>query len=266
MPVERLDGRVAIVTGGGGRIGAATARRLASEGAKVIVADRSREAAESVARDIGDCALPFIFDAGEPESIRAMVETTVQRFGRIDILHNNAALLDVDFLNSDTDVVNISLPAWDKTMEVNVRGYVVACKHAIPHMRAVGGGVIINTSSNAALAGDSARIAYGASKAAINALTRHIATQHGRENIRCNAVSPGLITDPELEARFPDLHAVSARHTPLPRYGRGEDMAALVAFLASDDGSFITGQVICCDGGMLAHQPTYADIIENPSL
>ena len=107
---------------------------------------------------------------------------------------------------------------------------------------------------------------FGASKAAINALTRSIATQHGRENIRCNAVSPGLITDAELEARFPDLHTVSARHTPIPRFGRGEDMAALVAFLASDDGSFVTGQIICCDGGMLMHQPTYADIIDNPGL
>lgn len=264
--MERLNGRVAIVTGGGGRIGAATARRLASEGAKVLVADISQAAAENVAGGIGDSALPFVFDAGEPASIKDMVETAVRHFGRLDILHNNAALVDVAFLNSDTDVVNVSLEAWDKTMEVNLRGYVVACKHAIPHMRTVGGGVIVNTSSNAALAGDSTRIAYGASKSAINALTRHIATQHGRENIRCNAVSPGLITDPELEMRFPELHKVSQRHTPLPRFGRGEDMAALVAFLASDDGSFITGQVICCDGGMLAHQPTYADIIDNPAL
>lgn len=264
--MTRLEGRVAIVTGGGGRIGSATARRLVTEGARVAIADLVTESAERVAHEIGASAIAIGFDAGDPASIARLVEQTAQHFGRIDILHNNAALVDVAFLNDDTDVVTISLETWDKTMEVNLRGYVAAAKHAIPHMRAVGGGSIINTTSNAALAGDSARIAYSASKAAINALTRSIATQHGRENIRCNAVSPGLITDPELQARFPDLHVVSGRHTPLPRFGVGADMAALVAFLASDDASFITGQVICCDGGMLMHQPTYADLIDSPTL
>jgi NAD(P)-dependent dehydrogenase (short-subunit alcohol dehydrogenase family) len=257
---------VAIVTGGGGRIGGATAKRLAQEGARVVVADLALASAERVAHEIGENALAFAFDAGDPETIERLVAVAAQHFGRLDILHNNAALLDVAFLNSDTDVVNVSLETWDKTMQVNLRGYMVACKHAIPHLRRQGGGSIINTTSNASLAGDNTRIAYGASKAAINALTRQIATQHGRENIRCNAVSPGLITDPELEARFPELHAVSARHTPLPRFGRGEDMAALVAFLASDDASFVTGQVICCDGGMLVHQPIYADTIDHPTL
>ncbi len=264
--VQRLAGLVAIVTGGGGRIGGATAKRLAREGARVVVADIVMEAAERVADEIGENALAMAFDAGDPDSIERLVNRSAQYFGGIDILHNNAALLDVAFLNNDTDVVNVTLETWDKTMEVNVRGYVVACKHVIPHMRKAGKGSIINTTSNAALAGDSTRIAYGASKAAIISLTRTMATQHGREFIRSNAVSPGLITDPDLEARFPDLHTVSARHTLLPRYGRGEDMAAAVAFLASDDASFITGQVLCIDGGMLAHQPTYADIIDNPTL
>lgn len=260
--MQRLADKVAIITGGGGRIGAACARRFAAEGGKVAIADLSLEAARRVADEIGDAAFAVQFDAGDPDSIAAMVAEAAGHFGRVDVLHNNAALLDLDFLGRDQTAVDTDVEVWDKTMEVNVRGYMVACKHAIPHMRKQGGGSIINTASNAAAAGDTSRIAYGSSKGAILVMTKYIATQHGRENIRCNAILPGLILDPELEAKVADLAAMTKRHLLIGRNGRPEDIAGLAAFFASDDSVFITGQAISCDGGLLTHQPFYADEME----
>jgi NAD(P)-dependent dehydrogenase (short-subunit alcohol dehydrogenase family) len=255
-----LDGKVALITGGGGRIGAATARRLAAEGVRVSIGDLSEAAATAVARSIGNQALAVQFDAGDPDSIARMVARTVEHFGRLDILHNNAAMLDLAFLDQDRDAVQTSVEVWDATMQINVRGYMLACKHAIPHMLSAGGGSIINTASNAALLGDSSRIAYGSSKGAVISMTRYIATQHGRSKIRCNAISPGLILDDELERKLPELCAATGRQVLLPRHGRPEDIAAVVAFFASDDSSFVTGQLIGVDGGMLAHQPFLADL------
>lgn len=260
--MQRLTGKVAIITGGGGRIGAATARRFVQEGAKVALADLMIEAAQRIASELGDNALPLAFDAADPDSIAAMIDQAVGHFGRLDILHNNAALLDLSFLDGDRTAVDTSIETWDRTMEVNVRGYMVACKHAIPHMRAAGGGSIINTSSNAAAQGDTSRIAYGSSKGAILTMTKYIATQHGRENIRCNAILPGLILDPDLESKVPELASMTKRHLLLCRNGRPEDIAGLAAFFASDDSAFVTGQAISCDGGLLSHQPFYADEIE----
>jgi NAD(P)-dependent dehydrogenase (short-subunit alcohol dehydrogenase family) len=257
--MERLAGKVALITGGGGRIGAATARRFASEGARVALGDLSLDAAKRVAEEIGEAGLAIAFDAGDPASIEAMIERTVAHFGRLDILHNNAALLDLAFLDQDRTAVDTSIEVWDRTMEVNVRGYLVACKHAIPHMRAAGGGSIINTASNAAVLGDTSRIAYGSSKGAIMSMTRYIATQHGREGIRCNAILPGLILDPELEEKVPEMAAMTKRHVLIARNGRPEDIAGLAAFFASDDSAFVTGQAIQCDGGLLSHQPFFAD-------
>jgi NAD(P)-dependent dehydrogenase (short-subunit alcohol dehydrogenase family) len=136
---DRLTGKTAIITGGGGRIGAATARRLVQEGANVAIADLSEEAAQRVADELGEAAIAIQFDAGEPDSIAAMVAHAADHFGRIDILHNNAALLDLAFLDRDRDAVQTDVDVWDRTMEVNVRGYMIACKHAIPHMRRQGG-------------------------------------------------------------------------------------------------------------------------------
>lgn len=260
-----LKDKVALITGGGGRIGAAVGARLAEEGAFVVLADLNFEAARRAAEAIGATALPVQFDAQLPASIEAMVAAAVERFGRLDILHNNAALLDPAALNRDTTAEGIDIETWDRTMEINVRGYLLACKHAIPHMRRAGGGSIINTSSNAAAAGDLLRIAYGSSKGAILVMTKYIATQHGRENIRCNAIMPGLILDKELEARVADLAEMTRRHLLLTRNGRPEDIANLVAFLASDELSFITGQAINCDGGLVGHQPFFADMVDGQS-
>lgn len=260
--MKGLAGKVALITGGGGRIGAAVAERLAAEGVRVALGDLNLDAARAVADRLGGGALAIRFDAEDPASIAAMVAEAADAFGRIDVLHNNAALLDPAVLNRDTTAADIDIGTWDRTMDVNVRGYLIACQQVIPHMRRQGGGSIINTSSNAAAAGDLLRIAYGTSKGAIVTMTKYIATQFGRENIRCNAIMPGLILDEELEARVPHLAETTKRHLLLTRNGRPDDVAGLVAFFASDDAAFITGQVLSCDGGLVGHQPFFADMVE----
>jgi NAD(P)-dependent dehydrogenase (short-subunit alcohol dehydrogenase family) len=189
-----------------------------------------------------------------------MIERTVSRFGRLDILHNNAAMTDPDLQGQDTTAVDIPLDIWNLTMTTNVTGYLLGCKYAIPHMIAAGGGSIINTASGSGHAGDLARVAYGSSKGAILTLTKYVATQYGRQNIRCNAIAPGVIMTPALEATVPGLKEIIARHLLTTRFGRPDDIAALVAFLASDESGYITGATIDIDGGGLAHQPHYADL------
>jgi NAD(P)-dependent dehydrogenase (short-subunit alcohol dehydrogenase family) len=147
-------------------------------------------------------------------------------------------------------------------MDVNLRGYLLGCKYAIPHMIEGGGGSIINTASNSGTAGDLARIAYGSSKGAIITLTKYIATQHGRQNIRCNSISPGVVLTPALDATAPGLKEIIKRHILTPEFGTPDDIAALVAFLASDESRYITGENISISGGGLSHQPHYADLLE----
>ena len=258
----RLNGKVAIVTGGGGGIGSAVARRLASEGAKVAVADLFEDLAKSTAESLGDAGFAIQFDASDPSSIEAMVEGTVERFGRLDILHNNAAMTDPEKHPQDTDAVTIPIEIWNEIMDINVRGYLLGCKYAIPHMVRGGGGAIVNTASNSGTAGDLARIAYGSSKGAIITMTKYIATQHGRQNIRCNSVAPGVVLTPALEATVPGLKEIIKRHILTPQFGTPDDIAALVAFLASDESRYITGENISISGGGLSHQPHYADLLE----
>ncbi|HLS98284.1 MAG: SDR family oxidoreductase [Porticoccaceae bacterium] len=258
---NRLDGLVAVVTGGGGRIGAATARRMASEGARLVVADLFRDAAERVAAEIGGEAIALHFDAADPDSCGALIRDTLAAFGRIDILHNNAALTDLEKLNSDTTVVDTPMDIWDATFATNARSFYLTAKHAIPVMVAQGGGAIINTASGAGLLAENSRVAYGVSKGAVVTLTKYIATHHGRDGIRCNAIAPGLIVDAALEEKISDFVAINRRHILAKRVGRPDDIAALAAFLASSDAEFINGQTICCDGGLLVHTAPMADVM-----
>jgi NAD(P)-dependent dehydrogenase (short-subunit alcohol dehydrogenase family) len=258
--MNRLEGKVAIITGGAGGIGAASAERFIAEGATVIIADLFEDRAKAVAERLGEKAVPMFYDAGDEASIVVAVEETAKRFGRLDILFNNAAVTDVRIQALDTTPTDIPLDVWDKTMNVNVRGVMIGCRAAIPHMLKTGGGSIINTASDSGLAGDIARLAYGTSKGAVITLTKYVAVQYGRQGIRCNAIAPGLILTDATRASVPELIAVIERHVLTPRLGRPEDVAALAAFLASDEAGFINGETIRCNGGSLEHQPHFADL------
>ncbi len=255
--MDRLNGKVAIVTGGGGGIGGATARALAREGAAVMVVDVNEEAANAVAdgiRDAGGVAESSRADLSEEREVEAVIATVVQRFGRLDVLHNNAALTDSDFLSADTAVTELSLDVWERTLAVNLRSQMLMCKHAVPIMVDQGGGSIINMSSGASLKGDRTRTAYGVSKAGVNALTMYVATSHGKKGIRANTILPGLVITDAVRAHLKEeMLASLSKATLTPSVGQPDDIADVVVFLASDESRYITGQMLAVDGGMSAH-------------
>ena len=258
--MRRLEGKVAIITGATGGCGSATAARFVQEGAKVALAVRSMDKGNALAKELGPNALPVYFELTDDASIEAMVAKTVDTFGRLDILVNNAVNGEARIYRKDLTAVDGALDIFDETMARNVRPIVVACKFAIPHMVKAGGGSVINVGSGAGLAGDTVRLAYGTSKGAVVILSKYLATQHGRQGIRVNCLSPGIIVLPRMKGH--PLHAVAARHVLTPRLGVPEDIAALAAFLAADESAYITGQLIKCDGGLLAHVPMYAEQVE----
>jgi NAD(P)-dependent dehydrogenase (short-subunit alcohol dehydrogenase family) len=253
-----LAGRVAVVTGAGGGIGSVTARCLADAGASVVVADISPAAGATTVqaiRSAGGTATFVEFDATDPASVSQLMETAVTTFGRLDVVHNNAAathLYDVD-----RGVGDLEAAAWDEIMTINARGVMLGCRYAVPHLLETGGGSIINMSSTRAALGAPDLAAYGASKAAVESLTRYVATEFGSAGVRCNAIQPGYIETDQSRS----LHGVGdgvpplMRHIPSARPGRPDDIAHLVRFLASDDAGYINGQTIRVDGGMLSHQP-----------
>lgn len=262
--MNRVRDKVAIVTGGASGIGRATALLLAREGASVTVADLDVDRARQVADEIltsGGTAIAQQVDVAEEYSVKAMIESTVEYFGGVHILFNNAALTSASHHALDIGVVEMEVEHWDKSMAVNLRGPMLGCKYAIPHMVRAGGGAIVNTSSNQSLAGDLTQSAYSASKAAVNQLTRTIATRYGREGIRCNTVSPGLIrTEGSQQAVTEDVFEIIKSHNLIARTGQPDDLAWAVLFLVSDESSFITGQLLSVDGGQMAHLPHYADL------
>jgi NAD(P)-dependent dehydrogenase (short-subunit alcohol dehydrogenase family) len=253
----RVEGRVAVVTGGAGGIGGATARALAREGASVAVVDVDGVGAERVAQEIqseGGAALAVTADLSEEPAVVRAVRTVVDHFGRLDVLHNNAALTESDFLTKDTPVTELALEVWNRTLAVNLTSQMLTCKHAVPEMARHGGGSIINMSSGASLKGDRTRTAYGVSKAGVNALTLYVATSHGKQGIRVNTIVPGLIITDAVRAHLTDdILAGLGRAILTPHLGQPEDIADLVVFLASEESRYITGQMIPIDGGMSAH-------------
>lgn len=258
----RLEGKVAIVTGGAGGIGAATCALFCQEGAKVVIADLAGEAAESLASDLrnaGGEARAFRLDLGDPQSIQDMVAFAVDQFGALHILDNNAAAAHLA-ANVDGPLETMDPDVWDETMRVNLRGPMLAIKAAIPHLRAAGGGAIVNILSNSYAGGDMGPTAYASSKGGLAVLTKYVATQHGQEGVRCNAISPGLI--PIAAKATPAREAYRQRmrdHELTPRSGRPEDIAHAACFLASDDAGFINGQVLHVDGGVSAHLSPFVD-------
>jgi NAD(P)-dependent dehydrogenase (short-subunit alcohol dehydrogenase family) len=260
--MRRLEGKVAIVTGGGGGIGSVTAKRLVEEGAKVVCADISLESAQRAASLLNDNGLAIEFDASDPDSVKAMVDKTVAHFGRLDILHNNTAVTDPAIQQYDKTAVDIPLDVWQKTLDVNLTGYLLTTRFAVPYMIESGGGSIINTASGSGLKGDLSRIAYGSTKGAVITMSKYVATQHGRQGIRCNAIAPGVIVTPALEATAPEIKEVIGKYTLTPRLGTPEDIAALVAFLGSDESGYITGTCIEINGGTSSCQPHFAEFYQ----
>jgi NAD(P)-dependent dehydrogenase (short-subunit alcohol dehydrogenase family) len=257
----RLTGKTAIVVGAGRGIGRACAERLADDGANVVVADILGSHAASVAQGIverGGAAVGVGVDVSSEASIIALVQAAIDEYGQIDVLHNNAADTRPEILGRDVDVLNMTTDLWDRTMVVNVRGPMLTCKHVLPHMIAAGGGSIINTTSASGLTGDLVRAAYGASKAALNSLTWTIATMHGKQGVRCNAIAPGLILSERHQADDPGATSLALSHHLTTRVGVPADIAGAVAFLASDDAAFVTGHVLRVDGGLLVHMPMVA--------
>jgi NAD(P)-dependent dehydrogenase (short-subunit alcohol dehydrogenase family) len=255
--MSRLAGKVAIVTGGAGGIGAATAHKLAREGADVAVVDIDEAKAAGVAdqiRQSGARAIALGGDLADERTARQVVQSTVSEFGRVDVLHNNAALTASDFLSRDTTVSEMPMDVWQRSLDVNLGSQLLMCKYTVPEMRKNGGGSIINMSSGAALSGDRTRLAYGVSKSGVHALTMYVATSEGKAGVRANTVVPGLILTDAVRAHLSeDIIGGLGRATLTPYLGAPKDVADLVVFLASEQSRYITGQMISIDGGMSAH-------------
>jgi NAD(P)-dependent dehydrogenase (short-subunit alcohol dehydrogenase family) len=268
--VRQLDNKIAIITGAGGGIGAATARVLAERGAKLVLADIDMPAVEALVRRIdptGGRALGVHLDLADEAAIQAMIGLALEKFGKIDVLHNNAADLSPANAGRDRDIETMLVEVWDRTFHVNVRGTMLCCKHVLPHMVSQGGGSIINTASNLGLQGNIGQSAYAASKAAVMQLTRSIAASHGRRGIRCNTVSPGLVMTPAARNHLPPrLHDIVASETLTPYLGAPEDIAHAVAFLAGDESRYVTGHNLIVDGGTASHVPGFAQFSELAGL
>ncbi|NME78121.1 SDR family NAD(P)-dependent oxidoreductase [Rhodococcus sp. 105337] len=249
--MDGLKGKVVLIAGAATGLGADSAHRLAREGARVVVGDIDAEGAERTAASIratGGEATAAQFDISDDDSVRALVASTVDGYGGLDAVHINAG--DMSAVTKDSDVVSIDLDVWDRTVAVNLRGHMLVTRHTVPLLLERGGGAIVYTSSIASFTGDPQRPAYSATKAGINALARHVASRWGREGIRANAVTPGLIlTDEIREGAPPDLLAGMLARTRSTRLGEAADVSSMVAYLMSDDGSWINGQVVNVDGG-----------------
>jgi NAD(P)-dependent dehydrogenase (short-subunit alcohol dehydrogenase family) len=243
---ERLAGRVAIVTGAGGGIGGATARLMVAEGARVVLADRIPASLTAIAADLGNAAVAQVADVSNEGDVAGLVELACERFGRLDVLHNNAAITHLD----DLDGVAATDKAWQKTFEVVVMAAVWGCRHAIPVMAETGGGSIVNMSSLAASNATGSHVAYGSCKGAIESFTKYIAAMHAPDGIRCNAVAPGFVLTPGIEALFEEASrdAVTER-SALGRMCMPGEIAEVVVFLASDAASYLSGEVIAVNGG-----------------
>ncbi|OBH92567.1 SDR family NAD(P)-dependent oxidoreductase [Mycobacterium sp. E2733] len=254
MGLRGLADKVAVVVGGATGIGAATAARLGEEGCRVVVGDIAADAAQQTAARIvaaGGTAAHVAFDLSDPGSVAALIDAADTTYGGVDLMFNVGA--DMGTIRVDTDVVDIDFDTWDRVMAVNLRGYLAAMKYAIPKILSRGGGVIVNMSSAAAFQGEPARPAYATAKAGIGALTRHVASRWGKEGIRCNAVAPGFTATDAIRSapQWPELQAGALKRIRGTRVGDPEDIAALVAFLCSEEGAWINGQVINIDGGTI---------------
>lgn len=260
--MKRFEGKSVVITGAASGIGEATARRLAAEGAKIVIADYAKDKADRLAQALSETGAdvrPVYFTAAELDSCRELISFARETYGRIDCLVNNVGGSD---LRRDKDIETLDIDYFDEVFHINLRSAVYLTQLAVQTMSRQGGGNIVNIASIGGLTGDYQGTFYGMSKAGIISLTQYTATQAGKKRIRCNAVAPGLVLTPAALNNLPeDRRAIFLRHNALPYLGEPENIAATVAFLASDDAAYITGQTIVADGGMTAHNPTVADIL-----
>jgi len=249
-----LQDKVAIVAGAApGNIGGATALRLAQEGMRVTAADFNEAAAQSVVDEIkaaGGSAVARRVDISDESSYRELVDFTAREFGGLDGLFNVAADLSAETLARDSDVISVPIDVWQHTIDVTLTGYMFGVRYALPLLIARGGGSIVNTSSSSVWMGEPEHVAYQTAKSGLVGLTRHTATLGGKRGVRCNLVAPGVVlTKTALRATTEDFRKEILAAVRSPRLGAPEDIAAMVAFLFSDDGAYVNGQTILVDGG-----------------
>ena len=246
----RLDGKVCVITGAGGGMGADAAHLFTEEGAKVVVADVNGDAAQTVADEVGGLGVQV--DVSDAESVQAMYRSAADRFGGIDVLYNNAGISP----NDDGSVLETTVEAWNRVQDVNTKGVFLCCKHGIPYLQRRGGGSVINVASFVAIVGAAtSQISYTASKGAVLSMTRELAVQFARENIRVNALCPGPVETPLLLSIFGDDPAALERrraHWPTGRLAKPREVVNGALFLASDESSYVTGSTFLVDGGLTA--------------
>jgi NAD(P)-dependent dehydrogenase (short-subunit alcohol dehydrogenase family) len=245
---RRLEGRVAVVTGGASGIGLATARRFASEGAHVVVADIEPVAGKAAADEVDGLFVPV--DVTSETDVESAFRQAHETYGRVDIAFNNAGISPPE----DGSILDTGIEAWRRVQEVNLTSVYYCCKHAIPYMQQQGKGSIINTASFVAVMGSAtSQISYSASKGGVLSMTRELGVEFARQGIRVNALCPGPVNTPllkELFAKDPVRAQRRLVHVPLGRFAEPEELASAVAFLASDDASFITASTFLVDGGI----------------
>jgi NAD(P)-dependent dehydrogenase (short-subunit alcohol dehydrogenase family) len=251
---QRLAGKVAVITGGASGIGLATARRFAAEGAKVVIADMDPASGQRAADEVGGNFVQV--NVADEEQVNNLFETVFKMHGSVDVAFNNAGISPPD----DDSIETTEMPAWQKVQDVNLKSVYLCCRAALKYMTQQGSGSIINTASFVAVMGSAtSQISYTASKGGVLAMSRELGVQFARQGIRVNALCPGPVNTPllqELFAKDPERAARRLIHIPMGRFADPEELAAAVAFLASDDSSFITGSTFLVDGGISGHYVT----------
>jgi NAD(P)-dependent dehydrogenase (short-subunit alcohol dehydrogenase family) len=247
----RLDGKVAVITGAAGGIGREAALLFSNEGAKICVADVSKEEGEQTA---SECADAFFFqaDVTSPESVEDMYAKTAKRYGGIDVLYNNAGIMPAD----DASVLDTEVEAWQRVQDVNTKGVYLCCRFGIPHLLERGGGSVINVASFVALMGAAtSQVSYTASKGAVLSMSRELAVQFARQGVRVNALCPGPVETPLLMRLFEETPGAYERrrvHLPMGRLAQAREIAYGALFLASDESSYVNGSTFLVDGGLTA--------------